>query len=105
MFLNSSALSSILFLIKADVQGSSEAIAQALEKLSTEEVAAKVIHSGVGGITESDVILAQASNALVFGFNVRANKQAREHAHRDGVEIRYYSIIYDVIDDVIDGCD
>ena len=87
-------------LIKADVQGSAEALSQALEKMSTDEVAARVIHSGVGGITESDVILAQASNAFIIGFNVRANKQAREHAARDGVELRYYSIIYDAIDDV-----
>jgi len=86
--------------VKADVQGSAEAIISAFENLSTDEVAAKVIHSGVGGITESDVILAAASNAIIIGFNVRANKQAREHAARDGVEIRYYSIIYDVIDDV-----
>ena len=86
--------------IKADVQGSAEALIAAFENMSTDEVGAKVIHSGVGGITESDVILAAASNALIFGFNVRANKQAREHAARDGIEVRYYSIIYDVIDDV-----
>lgn len=86
--------------VKADVQGSAEAIIAAFENMSTDEVIANVIHSGVGGITESDVILAAASNAIIVGFNVRANKQAREHAARDGVEVRYYSIIYDVIDDV-----
>jgi len=98
--LKESEADELAVLIKADVQGSAEALAQALEKLSTDEVAARVIHSGVGGITESDVILAQASRAFIIGFNVRANKQAREHAARDGVELRYYSIIYDAIDDV-----
>lgn len=98
--LKESEVDELAVLIKADVQGSAEALAQALEKMSTEEVAARVIHSGVGGITESDVILAQASRAFIIGFNVRANKQAREHAARDGVELRYYSIIYDAIDDV-----
>ena len=86
--------------IKGDVQGSVEAIAGALEKLGTEEVGARVIHSGVGGITESDVTLAAASGAAVIGFNVRANKQAREAAARDKIEIRYYNIIYDLVDDV-----
>jgi translation initiation factor IF-2 len=87
-------------LVKADVQGSAEAIIQALEKLGTDEVTARVIHYGVGGISESDVQLAAASNAVVFGFNVRANAQAREAAERSGVEIRYYSVIYDLVDDV-----
>jgi translation initiation factor IF-2 len=86
--------------IKADVQGSVEAIQGALEKLGTDEVAALVLQSGVGGITESDVILAQASGAAIIGFNVRANAQARERARRDGVEIRYYNIIYNVVDDI-----
>jgi len=86
--------------VKADVQGSIEAIVGALEKLSTEEVAARVIFSGVGGITESDVTLAQASNAAVIGFNVRAHKEAREAAEQAGIEIRYYNIIYDLVDDV-----
>jgi len=86
--------------IKADVQGSSEAIQGALMKLGTDEVAAQVLQSGVGGITESDVILAHASGAAIIGFNVRANAQARERAKRDGVEIRYYNIIYNVVDDV-----
>jgi translation initiation factor IF-2 len=86
--------------IKADVQGSLEAIEGALAKLGTEEVAAQVLHGGAGGITESDVILAHASGAAIIGFNVRANTQARDRARRDGVEIRYYNIIYNVIDDV-----
>src|ERR1700745_1850905 len=85
---------------KSDVQGSLEAIVGSLEKLSTDEVAVRVLHSAVGGINESDVILAKAPGALIIGFNVRANPQARELAQRDGVEIRYYAIIYDLIDDV-----
>ena len=87
-------------LIKGDVQGSVEAIVQALEKLGTDEVAAQVMHAGVGGITESDVSLAAASEAAIIGFNVRANAQAREAAEREGVEIRYYNIIYDLVDDI-----
>jgi len=86
--------------IKGDVQGSVEAIMGALEKLGNEEVAARVIHAGVGGITESDVTLAEASGAAIIGFNVRAHKEAREAAERTGVEIRYYNIIYDLVDDV-----
>jgi translation initiation factor IF-2 len=86
--------------IKADVQGSAEAIQGALMKLGTDEVGAQVLQSGVGGITESDVILAHASGAAIIGFNVRADKQSRERAKRDGVEIRYYAIIYNVVDDV-----
>ncbi|WP_306260304.1 translation initiation factor IF-2 [Pararhizobium sp. IMCC21322] len=87
-------------LIKADVQGSLEAIVGALEKLNTDEVATRVIHSGAGGITETDITLAAASNSPVVGFNVRANKQAREAAEANGIEIRYYNVIYDLIDDV-----
>ncbi len=87
-------------IIKADVHGSVEAIVGALQKMGTDEVEVQVLHSGVGGINESDVTLARASNALVVGFNVRANPQAREAAKRDGVDIRYYSIIYDLTDDV-----
>lgn len=87
-------------LVKADVQGSAEAIVQALEKLSTDEVAARVIHFGVGGISESDVQLAAASGTVILGFNVRANAQARDAAERTGIEIRYYNIIYDLVDDV-----
>ncbi len=86
--------------VKSDVQGSLEAIVGSLEKLSTDEVATRVLHAAVGGVNESDVILAKASNAAIIGFNVRANPQARDLARRDGVEIRYYSIIYDVIDDM-----
>jgi translation initiation factor IF-2 len=86
--------------VKGDVQGSIEAIVGALERLSTDEVAARVIFSGVGGITESDVTLADASDAAVIGFNVRAHKEAREAAERAGIEIRYYNIIYDLVDDV-----
>ena len=86
--------------IKSDVQGSLEAIVASLKGLSTDEVAVRILTSGVGGINESDVNLAGASKAFVVGFNVRANPQARDLARRDGVEIRYYSIIYDVIDDV-----
>jgi translation initiation factor IF-2 len=86
--------------VKSDVQGSLEAIVGSLERLSTSEVSVRVLHSAVGGINESDVILAKASNAVIVGFNVRANPQARELARRDGVEIRYYSIIYDLIEDM-----
>jgi translation initiation factor IF-2 len=85
--------------VKTDVHGSLEAIIQSLSKLANEEVAVRVLHGGVGGINESDITLARASNALVVGFNVRANPQARDLARRDGVDIRYYSIIYDLIDD------
>jgi translation initiation factor IF-2 len=87
-------------LIKGDVQGSVEAIAGALEKLGTDEVAARIIHSAVGGITESDVTLANATGAVIIGFNVRAHKEGREAAERSGVEIRYYNIIYDLVDDI-----
>jgi translation initiation factor IF-2 len=85
--------------VKTDVHGSLEAIMQSLAKLSNEEVAVRVLHGGVGSINESDITLARASNALVIGFNVRANPQARDLARRDRVDIRYYSIIYDAIDD------
>jgi translation initiation factor IF-2 len=87
-------------IIKADVQGSLEAVSGALEKLGTDEVAARIIHAGVGGITESDVTLAESSGAAIIGFNVRAHKEAREAAERDGTEIRYYNIIYNLVDDV-----
>jgi len=95
-----SGLQEFPLVIKGDVQGSVEAIVGALDKLGTDEVAARIIHSGVGGITESDVSLAMASNAAIIGFNVRASRQSRDAAERDGVEIRYYSIIYDLVDDV-----
>ena len=87
-------------LIKSDVQGSLEAIRTSLEKMATSEVAVRVLFAAVGGINESDVTLAKASNAMIIGFNVRANPQARDLAKRDTVEIRYYSIIYNVIEDV-----
>ena len=86
--------------IKGDVQGSVEAILATLEKLNTEEVAARVIHAGVGGITESDITLAEASGAAVIGFNVRAHKEARALAEQSGIEIRYYNVIYNLVDDV-----
>lgn len=87
-------------LVKADVQGSAEAIVQALEKVGNEEVRVRVLHSGVGAITDSDVGLAEASGAPILGFNVRANASARGSANQKGVELRYYSIIYDLIDDI-----
>ncbi len=87
-------------IIRGDVQGSIEAIVGSLEKLSTDEVKVRVMHSAVGGITESDIILAKSAGGLVIGFNVRANPQARELAQQDHVDIRYYSIIYNVIDDM-----
>ncbi|HIE20735.1 MAG TPA: translation initiation factor IF-2, partial [Rhodospirillales bacterium] len=86
--------------IKADVKGSVEAIIGALNNMATDEVKAHVLHSGVGGINESDITLANASGGVVIGFNVRANFQARELARQDNVEIRYYSIIYDLLDDL-----
>ncbi len=89
--------------LKGDVQGSVEAITQSLEKISTEEVRANVVYGAAGGISESDILLAQSSGAPVFAFNVRANKQARDLAEKEGVEIRYYSIIYELIDDVKDS--
>ncbi len=87
-------------IIKSDVQGSAEAIAQSLQKFATDEVSVRVLHSGVGAITESDITLAHATQALIIGFNVRATSQARDMAARDKVIIRYYSIIYDVVEDV-----
>lgn len=86
--------------MKADVQGSAEAIVQAMEKVGNEDVRVQVLHSGVGAITESDVTLAEASGAPIIGFNVRANAPARNAANQKGVEIRYYSIIYDLVDDI-----
>jgi translation initiation factor IF-2 len=87
-------------LVKGDVQGSVEAILAALEKMGTDEVTARIIHAGVGGISESDITLAEASGAAVIGFNVRAHKEARDAADRAGIEIRYYNIIYNLVDDV-----
>ena len=95
-----SNLQDLPIVLKGDVQGSVEAISQSLDKLATDEVRATVVYGAAGGISESDILLAQSSGAPVFAFNVRANKQARELADREGVEIRYYSIIYELIDDV-----
>ncbi|MCB1452136.1 MAG: translation initiation factor IF-2, partial [Rhizobiaceae bacterium] len=86
--------------IKGDVQGSIEAIVAALDKLGTDEVRARIVHSGAGAITESDVSLAETSEAAIIGFNVRANRQARDAAEQAGIEIRYYNIIYDLVDDI-----
>ncbi|MBL4907878.1 MAG: translation initiation factor IF-2, partial [Sneathiella sp.] len=86
--------------IKTDVQGSAEAIVASLEKLATNEVKVNILLSGVGGITESDISLAQASGAMIIGFNTRANRQAREEAASQGIDIQYYSVIYNVIDDI-----
>jgi translation initiation factor IF-2 len=98
--LQTSGVKEFPLVIKGDVQGSIEAIAGALEKLGTDEVRARIVHSGAGGITESDISLAEASNAAIIGFNVRANAQTRTFAEREGIEIRYYNIIYDLVDDV-----
>tara|TARA_Y100000817_G_scaffold277086_1_gene239012 strand:- start:390 stop:1040 length:651 start_codon:yes stop_codon:yes gene_type:complete len=86
--------------VKADVQGSVEALSGTLQKLGTDEIKVNVIHGAVGPVNESDVTLARASGAVIIGFNVRANTQARELSKRDAVDIRYYSIIYDVADDL-----
>ena len=98
--LQDSGVKEFPLVIKGDVQGSIEAIAGALEKLGTDEVRARIVHSGAGGITESDISLAEASDAAIIGFNVRANSQARDAAAAAGIEIRYYNIIYDLVDDV-----
>lgn len=101
--IKSGEVKNLPIIIKADVQGSIEAIEGTVSKLSNDEVKVQILHSAVGGISESDVTLAKASNALIIGFNVRANAQARDMARRDGVEIKYYSIIYDVLDDIKKG--
>ncbi len=93
-------VSELPILVKSDVQGSAEAITQAMEKVGNDEVRVRILHSGVGAITESDVTLAEASGAPIIGFNVRANAPARDAARQKGVEIRYYSVIYDLVDDV-----
>ena len=90
-------------IVKADVQGSVEAVRQSLEKLTNEEVAVKVIHGGVGAVNESDVMLANASNAIIVGFNVRPDPVATEIAERDGVDMRMYRIIYDCIEEIEDA--
>jgi translation initiation factor IF-2 len=93
-------LKELPIVIKADVQGSAEAIVGSLDKMGTDEVRVRTILSGAGGITESDVMLAKSARASILGFNVRASKQARDLAEREGVEIRYYAIIYDLLDDI-----
>jgi len=93
-------VSELQILVKADVQGSAEAIVQAMEKIGNDEVRVRVLHYGVGAITNTDVSLAEASGAPVIGFNVRANTSARQVANQKGVEVRYYSVIYDLVDDV-----
>ena len=98
--LQSKKVNELPVLIKADVQGSAEAIVGSLDKMGNDEVRARTIYSGAGGITESDVNLAKSAGAPILGFNVRASKQARDLADREGVEIRYYSIIYDLLDDI-----
>ncbi len=97
---NNGEVKTLALIIKADVQGSTEALVHALTKLSTEEVRVQVVHSAVGGISETDVNLAAASKAVIIGFNVRADGNARKAAERDGIDIRYYNIIYDAVDDV-----
>src|SRR5699024_304870 len=87
-------------IVKTDVQGSQEALVTSLQKLSTDEVRVEVVHGGVGGISETDVNLAIASNAVIIGFNVRADQMARRHAETNGIDIRYYNIIYDAVDEV-----
>jgi len=98
--LQTSGLKEFPLVIKGDVQGSIEAIITALDKLGTDEVRARIVHSGAGGITETDVSLAETSGAAIIGFNVRANAQARQAAEQAGIEIRYYNIIYNLVDDV-----
>ncbi|MEG2497324.1 translation initiation factor IF-2, partial [Brevundimonas sp.] len=98
--LGSKKISELPVLIKSDVQGTAEAISASLDKMGTDEVRARIVLSAAGGITESDVNLAKSAGAAILGFNVRASKQARDLADREGVEIRYYSIIYDLLDDI-----
>ncbi len=98
--LQTTGLKEFPLVIKGDVQGSVEAIVSALDKLGTDEVGARIVHSGAGAITESDVSLAETSGAVILGFNVRANKQARDAAEQSTIEIRYYNIIYDLVDDI-----
>ncbi|MGE3307449.1 MAG: translation initiation factor IF-2 [Rhizobiaceae bacterium] len=98
--LQTSGLKEFPLIIKGDVQGSIEAIIAALDKLGTEEVRARIVHSGAGAITESDITLAQTSGAAIIGFNVRANAQARHAAEQAGLDLRYYNIIYNLVDDV-----
>jgi len=101
--LQSAGVKEFPLVIKGDVQGSIEAIVTALEKLGNDEVRARIVHAGAGGITETDVSLAETSGAVIIGFNVRANAQARTAAEQAGIEIRYYSIIYSLVDDIKDA--
>jgi translation initiation factor IF-2 len=98
--LKAGAVKSLPLIIKADVQGSSEALAHSLIRLSTEEVQVNIVHSGVGGINESDINLALASNAVIIGFNARADATARKLIQTHGIDVRYYNIIYDAVDEV-----
>src|SRR5205085_3257385 len=98
--IKSGEIKELRLILKADVQGSVEAVAEALERLSTDEVKLKVIHGSVGAVTESDVMLASASNAIVLGFNVKAEPKAAAQAQVDGVDMRNYNVIYEAIDDV-----
>ncbi|MBR7170152.1 MAG: translation initiation factor IF-2, partial [Alistipes sp.] len=98
--INDGSIKDLNLIIKADVQGSVEAVRTSLEKLSNEEVRIRVIHNAVGAITESDVMLASASNAIIIGFNVRPDGNVRNMAERDGIEIRLYRIIYDCIEEI-----
>ncbi|MBQ5677266.1 MAG: translation initiation factor IF-2, partial [Clostridia bacterium] len=101
--INAGKIKTLNIIVKADVQGSVEAVKQNLEKLSNEEVAVKVIHGGVGAVSESDIMLANASNAIIVGFNVRPDPVATEIAERDGVDMRMYRIIYDCIEEIEDA--
>ena len=98
--LKEGAVKSLTMIIKADVQGSSEALAHSLTRLSTDEVQVNIVHSGVGGINESDINLALASNAVIVGFNARADATARKLIQTHGIDVRYYNIIYDAVDEV-----
>ena len=93
-------LSYLPIIVKSDVRGSGEAIVQAMEKIKSDEVEVRVVHSGVGAITESDITLALSSNSIIIGFNVRANTAARESGSQKKIDIRYYSVIYDLVDDI-----
>ena len=101
--INEGELKELNIIVKADVQGSVEAVRQSLEKLSNDEVKVKVIHGGVGAVSESDVMLAAASNAIIVGFNVRPDSVAESIAERDGVDMRMYRIIYDCIEEISDA--
>src|SRR5207253_5820545 len=94
------AVKTVPIIVKADVQGSQEALAQSLLKLSNEEVKVQMVYAGVGGISESDVNLAIASKAVIIGFNVRADSGARKLAEGNGIDLRYYNIIYDAVDEL-----